>query len=296
VLWAEQESPGPNDPWYFQTNQGANLISPWDCVLLPVARTAPANWTVPGTAARAALKKFLPHMPRRRPQKIDPAFCTPSESPSSLMSQTEPQLRSPIQYPLSAAANDGSCSAPSAEQDEGELQQGPSALPARRSTRLRQSSVSLSVRMQETTLRPSLQCLCSAACDALLHHICGDVFESPITDEEAPGYSRVVKQPICLGEIATRAANDHYTSWQAFAADVRQCFDNALLYNPTRSCHWLMAHVMKIFFTGVEEALAQWVPLPDKARAAQTHPSSPLPATSIPPPPPPSPVLLQKML
>lgn len=46
------------------------------------------------------------------------------------------------------------------------------------------------------------------------------VFHYPVTDEMAPDYSDIIKQPICLSDIRSKVLNSYYRDIQEFKADV----------------------------------------------------------------------------
>jgi Bromodomain len=61
------------------------------------------------------------------------------------------------------------------------------------------------------------------------------VFEEEVTDQEAPGYSEVVKFPMDFGTMRKKVQDGVYgigsTAAAAFHRDFRQVFDNCYLYN-----------------------------------------------------------------
>jgi hypothetical protein len=44
------------------------------------------------------------------------------------------------------------------------------------------------------------------------------IFQQPVTDEIAPGYSRVVKQPMAFEVMRTKLKRGEYISWNLFEA------------------------------------------------------------------------------
>ena len=58
------------------------------------------------------------------------------------------------------------------------------------------------------------------------------VFEDPVTDDVAPGYSRVISVPVCFRDIEARlGAGDYDALPQKFVTDVLQIVANALTFN-----------------------------------------------------------------
>jgi hypothetical protein len=56
-------------------------------------------------------------------------------------------------------------------------------------------------------------------------------FQTPVTDEVAPGYSAVVRSPMDLSTMRRKAKAGEYSSWDAVAADVDLIVQNCLQYN-----------------------------------------------------------------
>jgi transcriptional activator SPT7 len=63
-------------------------------------------------------------------------------------------------------------------------------------------------------------------------------FLSPVTDDIATGYSKVITKPICLSEIEKKAIDLEYTSLNRFESDVQLMFDNCIKYNIGSSGQW----------------------------------------------------------
>ena len=53
-------------------------------------------------------------------------------------------------------------------------------------------------------------------------------FLNPVTDEIAPGYSKVITKPICISTIEKKAIDLHYTSLKKFENDVQLMFNNCI--------------------------------------------------------------------
>jgi len=72
-------------------------------------------------------------------------------------------------------------------------------------------------------------------CFFLFRHDRFSVFEEQVTDNEAPGYSEVVKFPMDFGTMRQKVKDGVYgTGSEAaslFFKDLRQVFDNCYLYN-----------------------------------------------------------------
>ena len=62
-----------------------------------------------------------------------------------------------------------------------------------------------------------------------------NIFEDPVTDDIAPGYSTRIKHPMCISVMAEKVKRGAYRSMSEFKEDFRTMCDNALLWNPTES-------------------------------------------------------------
>ena len=54
----------------------------------------------------------------------------------------------------------------------------------------------------------------------------------------APGYSNVIKDPICISIIERKAAEMEYKHLSEFERDVRLMFHNCIVFNNTREGKW----------------------------------------------------------
>lgn len=74
------------------------------------------------------------------------------------------------------------------------------------------------------------------------------IFASPVDPYKLnlPDYFDIVKRPMDLRTVQRRLDNDMYRTFGAFANDVRLIFQNALLYNPVRSCARACACAQKL--------------------------------------------------
>ena len=63
-------------------------------------------------------------------------------------------------------------------------------------------------------------------------------FLNPVTDEIAPGYSSLIKKPICLSQIEKKAIDLQYTSMSKFENDVQLMFSNCIRYNTGPQGQW----------------------------------------------------------
>lgn len=60
-------------------------------------------------------------------------------------------------------------------------------------------------------------------------------FQVPVTDAQAPGYSSIIKHPMCLQTMRARAQAQAYESWGELVRDFELLCSNAMRYNQKRS-------------------------------------------------------------
>ncbi|CAE7748168.1 BRD8 [Symbiodinium sp. KB8] len=75
------------------------------------------------------------------------------------------------------------------------------------------------------------QAALSKAVAGLLSHRLGHIFQYPVTDDIAPDYSSIVKQPMDLTTMQGRVAGGQVDSWPALVQDLMLMITNALTYN-----------------------------------------------------------------
>mmetsp|Transcript_26009 Transcript_26009/g.39937 ORF Transcript_26009/g.39937 Transcript_26009/m.39937 type:complete len:1041 (-) Transcript_26009:87-3209(-) len=64
------------------------------------------------------------------------------------------------------------------------------------------------------------------------------LFENPVTDEIAPGYSNVIKKPMCIKTIERKLKASRYSSISEWDNDVQLIFRNCITYNTGNSGQW----------------------------------------------------------
>ena len=64
------------------------------------------------------------------------------------------------------------------------------------------------------------------------------LFLNPVTDEIAPGYSNVIKKPMCISSMEIRVDNSVYSSMDDWEKDVKLMFKNCIDYNRGASGQW----------------------------------------------------------
>ena len=64
------------------------------------------------------------------------------------------------------------------------------------------------------------------------------VFLNPVTDTIAPGYSAVIREPMCIRAIEDKAAEMKYRHLSELEHDVHLMFDNCIKYNNCKEGKW----------------------------------------------------------
>lgn len=75
--------------------------------------------------------------------------------------------------------------------------------------------------------------------EALLDHISRTdndrFFEAPVREEEAPGYTSIIKRPMCFQVMRQKVRQREYRTWHSFVEDFELIANNAMTYNQKRS-------------------------------------------------------------
>ncbi|KAJ2941820.1 hypothetical protein O0L34_g10627 [Tuta absoluta] len=111
----------------------------------------------------------------------------------------------------------------------------------------------------------------------LCAHKYASIFLRPISDEEAPGYSIVVKRPMDLTTIRKNIESGTTRTTAEFQRDVLQMLSNALMYNSSSHEVYMMAKEM---FQEAQNQLGML--LAAQAHAGLVAPSSPAPLPGAP--------------
>ena len=87
--------------------------------------------------------------------------------------------------------------------------------------------------------------LVKRAIDAVHRQDEHDVFLDPVTEDIAPGYFSIIRQPMDLYSMRRRAASGYYKSWADVVRDFDLMFNNAMLYNPPDTSFYALAGSLK---------------------------------------------------
>ncbi|RMZ55397.1 hypothetical protein APUTEX25_003521, partial [Auxenochlorella protothecoides] len=60
-------------------------------------------------------------------------------------------------------------------------------------------------------------------------------FQAPVSDIQAPGYSSIIRHPMCIQAMRAKVAAHAYTCWGDFVRDFELLCSNAMRYNQKRS-------------------------------------------------------------
>lgn len=91
---------------------------------------------------------------------------------------------------------------------------------------------------------------CAKILKTLMTHKFGPIFNEPVDPVELgiPDYFTIISHPMDLGTICKKLDDDIYSSTEAFAADIRLTFANAMRYNPPKNIVHLMAKELNNLF------------------------------------------------
>jgi E1A/CREB-binding protein len=92
--------------------------------------------------------------------------------------------------------------------------------------------------------------VCSPLVEDILKHQNGYIFACPVDPVGLgiPDYPTIIKMPMDIGTVRKRLDSGYYRDVQECAADVRLCFDNAMLYNPSQTEVHKVARSFKVTF------------------------------------------------
>ena len=71
------------------------------------------------------------------------------------------------------------------------------------------------------------------------------IFLNPVTDENVPGYSDVIHEPMCVRMMEEKAARGGYTELAEFERDVKLMFQNCITYNNGKDGQWFRSEARR---------------------------------------------------
>jgi len=83
------------------------------------------------------------------------------------------------------------------------------------------------------------------------------LFLNPVTDEIAPGYSKVIKEPMCIRTIEDKAEEMEYDHLSEYERDVRLLFANCIKYNIGKDGTWFRGEARRQEKVWKEDILSQ---------------------------------------
>ncbi|KAI3800778.1 hypothetical protein L1987_28874 [Smallanthus sonchifolius] len=96
----------------------------------------------------------------------------------------------------------------------------------------------------------SIKIECRKILRTLMTHKFGPIFNQPVDPVELgiPDYFTIISQPMDFGTISKKLEDNTYSFAEAFAADIRLTFSNAMRYNPPENVVHLMAKELNNLF------------------------------------------------
>ncbi|KAK9055950.1 hypothetical protein SSX86_027037 [Deinandra increscens subsp. villosa] len=91
---------------------------------------------------------------------------------------------------------------------------------------------------------------CRKILRTLMTHKYGSIFNQPVDPVELgiPDYFKIISHPMDLGTISKKLEDNSYSFAEAFDADIRLTFSNAMRYNPPENAvHWVAKELNDLF-------------------------------------------------
>ncbi|CAB9507134.1 Bromodomain-containing protein 7 [Seminavis robusta] len=123
-----------------------------------------------------------------------------------------------------------------------------------------------------TAFKRQLSRIIRGCLDAMKEADPQSLFLNPVTDAIAPGYSKVIKQPMCIMTMEKKI-DDHdnmYKTLQEWEEDVKLMFQNCITYNRGAAGQWFRGEAQRQKKVHKEEILPQARILYDKEVALRT--------------------------
>lgn len=101
-----------------------------------------------------------------------------------------------------------------------------------------------------TFLQRQLNRIITAGLQAMKESDPQSLFLNPVTDEIAPGYSKIIKKPMSISNMESKIENNTYTSIEDWSADVKLMFKNCVDYNRGTAGQWFRGEAgrqLKVF-------------------------------------------------
>ena len=108
-----------------------------------------------------------------------------------------------------------------------------------------------------TFLKRQLNRIITAGINAMKDSDPRNLFLNPVTDAIAPGYSKIIKKPMCIDMMERKIDNNAYNSIQEWDSDVRLMFKNCVDYNRGKAGQWFRMEANRQLKVYRDEILGQ---------------------------------------
>jgi Bromodomain len=99
--------------------------------------------------------------------------------------------------------------------------------------------------MPTTGMQRQLNRIITTALVAMKENDTQNLFLNPVTDKIAPGYSKVIKQPMCIAMMEDKVEKNEYRGIADWETDVKLMYKNCIDYNQGAAGQWFRGEAMR---------------------------------------------------